>query len=71
MTFKFLLLEYISERDLRQIDAKFDTSAPRNGSNVEVTNGTVEMATTNQYPIQLGNEALRYIFFVFNGILAI
>ena len=28
------MLEYISERDSRQIDAKFDTPVPRNGSDV-------------------------------------
>ena len=38
VTSKFMLLGYISERDSSQIDAKFDTSVPRNGSNVfEVT----------------------------------
>ena len=32
--FKFLLLGYISERDSCQIEDKFDTPVPRNGSNV-------------------------------------
>ena len=34
MTSKFMLLEYISERYSRRIDAKFDTPVPCNGSNV-------------------------------------